>query len=287
MKKYIKYIFPIFALILLTSCLKDKELIGPDSEDFVSINIVEFPPMAAPLSNKTSKVPLYAFAYDIVPNATFNVAVKSVGLEPAKEDIKVTIALNNDLLNVYNEQFETEYTPLPTSQYTISSFEATIKKGEREAIIPISLKPDLFTFDKDFAIGLSIVSLSSGEISGNFNNVIFNLGAKNQLDGVFKYTTSAATSLVPNANKTVELKTVGQYRVQLDPGLLGTYSNEVYYNIDPITNQITVECPSLGVQLPQDIRSKWDPSTKIMTVYWKQLGGGRTFEETFTYTGVR
>ena len=52
---------------------------------------------------------------------------------------------------------------------------------------------------------------------------------------------------------------------------------------DPLTNAVTVTCPSLGVQTPQDTRSKWDPATKTMTVFWKQGNGGRTFEEKLVY----
>jgi len=73
----------------------------------------------------------------------------------------------------------------------------------------------------------------------------------------------------------------------MSPGLLDTYSNAVSYTVDPLTNAVTVTCPSLGVQTPQDTRSKWDPATKTMTVFWKQGNGGRTFEEKMVYLRSR
>lgn len=287
MKKIIKYITIALILPLITtSCLKDKELIGPDADGAVD-NIIEFGNLAAPASDVTSSIPLYALSFDMDPEGVLNLVLKCVGAKPATTDIKVNISIDNSLLNKYNEENETEYVALPTSQYSLPSSEVTIKSGEREAIIPLNLKPDQFTFDEDYALGFKISSVSSGVISGNFGQIVAAISGKNPYDGSYTLTTSANTSLVPSATKSVKLVTVGANRLKLSPGLLGTYSNEVYYTVNPSTNHVTVECPSLGVQTPQDTRSNWNPTTKVLTVYWKQGNGGRTFEETFTYTGPR
>lgn len=272
--------------IIFSSCLKDKELIGPDADGAID-NIIEFGNVAPIVSPTNSIIPLYSTAFDIAPSGELNLKIKCVGAKPALSDIKVQFQIDNTLLNKYNEFNDEEYYPLPTDQYSLPTNEIIIKKGEREVNVTLGLKPSLFTFDHDYALGFKITSVSSGIISGNFGNIVIAISPKNAYDGVYKYKTSAATSLVPNANLQVELVTVGTNRVKLSPGLLGTYSNEVYYNIDPITNQVTVECPTLGVQTPQDTRSKWDPVTKEMKVYWKQGNGGRTFEETFIYQGPR
>lgn len=286
MKKRTNILIALLVLFGVTSCLKDDELIGPDADGAID-NIIEFGNLAAPVSGVTSSIPLYSLSFDMQPEAELGLRLKCVGADKAKSDITVKIELDNTLLNTYNEENGTELVALPNEQYDLTTTEVTIKAGEREAVIPVSLKPALFTFDHDYAIGIKIVSVSSGQISGNFGKVIYNISGKNPYDGVYNYRTSANTSLVPNANKTVQLVTVGANRVKLSPGLLGTYSNEVYYNIDPQTNAVTVECPSLGVQTPQDTRSKWDPEAKTLTVFWKQGNGGRTFEETFTYQGPR
>ncbi|MGJ1206092.1 DUF1735 domain-containing protein [Sphingobacterium lactis] len=286
MKNIIKFIIAIAIAFNLSSCLKDKDLIGPDADGAIS-NIIEFGNVSAPTTGVTSTIPGYSLAFDIAPTGTLELKVQSVGAEKATEDIKVSVALNNGLLAKFNEENEEHYEPLPSSQYALGSMEATIKKGERTAIIPIALKPDQFTFDKPYALGFTITSSSAGQISANFSNIVINIGAKNPYDGTYDYSTSAITSLAPNKKSTVKLVTVGPNRVKLSPGLLATYSNEVFYNIDPATMAVTVECPSLGVQTPQDTRSKYDPATKTLKVYWKQGNGGRTFEETFVYIGPR
>ncbi|UQA76509.1 DUF1735 domain-containing protein [Sphingobacterium siyangense] len=286
MKKIIKYIFLALASpLVLTSCLKDKDLIGPDADGAVA-NIIEFGDVSVPISNESSSIPLYSLAFDIAPTGVVNLKLKCVGAKTAESDIKVTIAVDNSLLEKYNDENETEYEAMPASQYSLSTTEAVIKKGEREVAVPINLKPDQFTFDADYAVGLAIKTVSSGEISGNFGKIILNLGAKNFFDGVYKYTTSANTALVPNANKTVKLVTIGSNKCMLDPGLLGTYSNQVNYTIDQATNKITVEMFSL-LPIATKSTSVYDPATKTLTVNWTSNGGARTFEEKFVYTGSR
>lgn len=288
MKILLKYISLALVLpVLATSCLKDDELIGPDAGGAIE-NVIEFSNPSFIASLPAHSIPVYSLSYDLDPSAVLELKVNVAGSKPAQSDITVKIALDNSLLTAYNEEVEgAEYVALPSDQYALSTTEVTIKKGERQAIVPINLKPNLFTFDHDYAIGVKIISASSGQVSGNFGSIILNISGKNPYDGFYTYTTSANTSLVPNANKTVKLVTVGANRVKFDPGLLGTYSNEVYYNVNPTTNMITVECPSLGVQEPQDTRSVWDPANKKLTVFWKQGNGGRTFEEVFTYQGPR
>lgn len=108
----------------------------------------------------------------------------------------------------------------------------TIKSGEQTGYLQIPVKIDQIDFNHDYAIGLKITDASGEIISKNFSNMVINVVPKNKYDGRYTYRTSANTSLVPNANKTVELHTAGPNRLKLIPGLLGTYSNEVYYNID-------------------------------------------------------
>ena len=286
MKNILKNMFGLIGLLILTSCLKDNDIIGPNASGSIS-DIIEFGDLASPVSNVTSTIPMYALSFDMQPTSTLNLKVKAVGNGLASQDIDVVVAIDNSLLGIYNKQNESDYVALPSGQYSMASTSVTIKKGEREALLPIALKPDQFTFDEDYALGLVIKSVSKGNISGNFGKIILNINGKNAYDGSYSYKTSANTSLVPNANKSAKLITVGANRVKLSPGLLATYSNEVYYNIDPVTFNVTVECPSLGVQEPQDVRSKWDAASKTMVVFWKQGNGGRTFEETFTFVGPR
>lgn len=293
----------------LSSCLKDDTMIGPDSPGAIK-NVIEF---ANPdyINSPTSSIyPVYVKSFDIAPTGKLTLTVNYAGVDDAPQDIQVKVALDPAVLAAYNAKIvkdardsatelgedpdEAEadvqgdlFEALDPALFSLGNLDLVIPAGKRTATLDVDLKPDQFSFDKNTALAFKIVSASTGAISGNFGSIIVQIGAKNAYDGTYTLKTSAATSLVPNANKTVTLATVSATTVKLSPGLLGSYTNEVTYTIDPATNGVRVTCPSLGVQEPQDARSKWDPATKTLTVFWKQGNGGRTFEETFTYKGVR
>ncbi|SOE22197.1 protein of unknown function [Spirosomataceae bacterium TFI 002] len=281
-----KNILNIFAFLVLalvaTSCLDDELTLDPKN----SINVIEFKNPALFASPSGSTYSLYAAAFDFADEVDYPVTVSYSGANVAPQDIKIDLAINQAAITQYNEEQGAHFDLLPPDLYTIPT-QVTILKGQRTAVVDLKIKSSKLPFDKSYVLPLQIVSASSGVISGNFETILINVIPKNPYDGVYTYTTSANTSLVPNATKTLTLVTLNGTTVKLLPGLLGTYSNEVTYTVDPETNQVTVTCPSLGVQTPQDTRSKWDPVNKVMTVFWKQGNGGRTFEEVFTYKGSR
>ncbi|RZL55128.1 MAG: DUF1735 domain-containing protein, partial [Pedobacter sp.] len=253
-------------------------------------NIIEFM-NPSEIAVHGSTTALYVLSYPIVPTETIvPISVAYVGAENgAPQDITVNIGLDNQaLIDQYNTENSKSYEFMPAAWYSIKSTSVVIPKGAKSASFNVGIRTSLFDLTKTFAVPVKITSASHGIISTNFSRVLLAFGAKNPYDGLYRYQTSAITSLVPNADKTnVPLVTTGPNTVEPRPGLLATYSNQVVYTIDPTTNAVTVTCPSLGVATPQDTRSKWDPATKTLKVFWKQGNGGRTFEETYTYTGVR
>lgn len=276
----------------LSSCLDDKPFFDPDE----SPSVIELTSSmsGSHISNVAAVVPVYADAFDISAADEAKILVTYAGAGTAPEDITVTIAVDPTALNLYNEWYKefndettNEYEMLPATWYSIPSNTVVIPKGKKTAEFTINVKPDQFTFAAQFVIPLRITQVSSGVISGNFSSGLFFYQAKNELDGNYTYTTSANTSLVPNKNSTTSLQTVGRYKVQMLPGLLDTYSNLVFYSYDPVTMDVFVECPSLGVQNPTVPKGKYDPATGVMTANWKQGNGGRTFEEKFVYIGPR
>jgi len=286
MKKIVKYAAPVLMLpLLFASCLKDTELIGPDADGSVA-NIIEFGNLAEPSSPRTSSIPKYSLSFDMTPSAVLNLKIKCVGAGKAKEDIRVAIAVDDALIGEYNTQNGTSLVTLPTARYALTATEAVIKAGEREAVIPIDLKPDQFTFDKDYVIPLAITSASSGIISGNFSKVLLEVSGKNAYDGTYTYEASANTAIIPGKKGTTTLVTVGANTVKITPGLLITYSNEVTYTVDPATNKVTVNMTTL-LPIATDPSSHYDPATKTFHLKWTSNGGARTFEETITYTGPR
>ena len=286
MKKYFKIASFVMIGSMLSSCLKDDSLVLDPSK---GTNVIEFE-NTAEISVHGSSIPLYVHSYPISATpTTLTVTVNYSGpASGAPEDIKVKVALG-DVASItkYNTEQTTSFVLLDPTAYSLGNLDLTIAKGQKKASFEVKFFTDKFDLTKATVLPLKIVSASSGTVSGNFNVILLNVGAKNAYDGVFTYTTSAITSLVPNKNSTTELITVDATTVRMSPGLLDTYSNAVSYTVNPLTNAVTVTCPSLGVQTPQDTRSKWDPATKTMTVFWKQGNGGRTFEEKFVYLRSR
>ncbi|MGX5688445.1 DUF1735 domain-containing protein [Arcticibacter tournemirensis] len=292
----------------LSACLKD-DLYTADTDE--GTNTVEFLEPAQ-AGDADHLYPVTEEYFSVSPSAESEITISYSGGKPAPEDIVVKVAIDQAALERYNariievarqtaidqdqdpddaeEEAQADlYDLMPTNLYSLSAMEVTIKKGESKAAIKFTTKPNQYDFNYRYVVPLTITSVSSTKVqlSGTFATAFYYYGAKNQWDGKYSYSTSANTSLRPSSKASVTLLTAGANRLRLSPGLLGYYSNEVYYNIDPSNNSITVECPSLGVQTPQDTRSKYDPATKTFKVYWKQGNGGRTFEETLVYTGPR
>ena len=271
--------------LLVTSCLKDEIVLDPSKTN----NVIEFGNPSDIISSEGANYFLYSKSFDIKPEDTdYVLTVSYSGVNTAPEDINVTIGVGAKvILDQYNTQQGTNYVLLPPTAYSIPTTQVTIPRGQRTATAVVKIKSSQLTFNEALAIPFTIVSASSGIISSNFRTIIVNVSPKNRIDGVYRYQTSAITSLVPNKDSQTELATIGPNTVQIVPGLLDTYSNVVTYTVDPTTNRVTVVCPTLGVQVPQDTRSVYDPATKVMKVFWKQGNGNRTFEEVFTFSGPR
>ncbi len=62
--------------------------------------------------------------------ADFNVSFPAVCKSPAEGDIAVTLAIDNDLIDAYNEEHETNYKAMPENALVVSNKNLTIPKGE-------------------------------------------------------------------------------------------------------------------------------------------------------------
>jgi len=281
-----KKIINLFVLLLIisgiSSCVEEDPFFDPEDVE----NVIEFKSAGNVQSGIAAPYPLFFNSYEEADASNMEIVVSYSGADVAPTDITVNIGLGTQaMLDAYNESEETEYELMPAELYTLPA-SVTIPRGERTATYTVTIKTNQLDFTKSFAIPLSITSASSGIVSGNFSSAIFGVGVKNVMDGVYNYKTSATTALVPNADKTVSLVTTGANTVKLDPGLLGTYSNEVIYTLDPATNKITVSMTTL-LPIATDPSSYYDPATRSFHLKWTSNGGSRKFEETFTYIGPR
>ncbi|MBZ4190677.1 DUF7015 domain-containing protein [Niabella beijingensis] len=281
--KIIAFFLFLFTLTGLYSCLKDDStIIKPEGSN----SVVEFGNPSGLSSNTTDPLRFYILSFDISPLDTIVIPITYSGPRDAGKDITVDIALEPTLVDDYNEAHDEAYEILNSNIYTLPAT-VVIKKGSRIANLIIPAKIDQIDFDASYVLPLKITSASGETIGANFSKILVSIGPKNKYDGKYNYKSSAAQTLLPNRNANVELRTAGPNRVRLIPGLVANYSNEVYYNIDPITNRVTTEMTTLlpiGNNFPE---SRYDPGTKTFYLKWTSDGGARFYEETITYQGPR
>jgi len=287
MKKVINYLFLLFSISLLASCLKDEQVISPEGTH----NVVEFGNVSNILSSANNPYRLYVAAFPVSPLDTLVVPINYAGANYASKDITVKLKLDNTVLDsLNNRQFVDDdgnpdpdqfLQPLDPSLYELPE-SVVIKKGSLGTELLIPIKIDQIDFDASYAIALSITDASGEVISGNFSKIVVNVTPKNDYDGIYVYKMDgwfASTRTVPDA----ALETTGANTVR--GNLFFYYSNTIDYKIDPSTNQVTVVAISGGYAIQNYPESKWDPATKSMHVVYDVLGGHMV--EDFTYVGPR
>jgi hypothetical protein len=197
----------------LSSCLKDKSLTLPDADGAIK-NVIEFQNVDFINSGTSSIYPVYVKSFEILPSGTLNLVVNYAGVDAAPENINVKLALDLTIITKYNAKLIADaraaavilgedpddaeadvqgdlYEPLDPALYSLGSLDVTIPAGQRTANFAVTVKPNLFDFNKRTALAFKIVSASTGVISGNFSNVIVKIEGKNKYDGSYKFTGSA------------------------------------------------------------------------------------------------
>lgn len=184
-----KYIYKSLALLLgvstLTSCLKDDTLVLDPAK---GRNVIEF---ANPAQIVTIGTPyaMYAFSYAATATPSLPITVSYSGPElNAPNDITVNVSVGNEsTITEYNTATDNEFAMLQPASYTLSTNSVVIKAGTNKATFNVLLKPSSFDFSKSEVLPLTITSVSSGTISGNFSTILLNVSAKNKYDGVYRY----------------------------------------------------------------------------------------------------
>lgn len=273
MKNILKLSIGLLLVSGLSSCLKDKTIIGPDSPGAIK-NIIEFQNPSVISSGITLKTPTYVKSYDIAPSADLDVTVSYSGGGGAPNDIKVSVMLDDAAITSVNEEQELDLVPLPQNLFTTTSMEVIIPKGQKTASFKITLKPDQFDFSEDYALGLKIGSVTGTQapISGNFGKIVILIGAKNRLDGVYKVTGTmedfVASNLTGFYPATYHLITqTGSSVAMFDPTYFGDY-------IHLIKNGASVS--GYGSFSPLFTFDDQGVITKIQNAYGQPAGNGRS-----------
>lgn len=220
--KFIKWpLLGLAGLLMLTlsSCFKDKYAV--DYVDNTDRTIVEF----ADGANEINAINLDFSATAVnVSNIKIRVVPRS---KPLSKDITVRLVLQPALIADYNTANGTSYTPLPAPAYTITTLDVVIPKDAREVSLPLSVLPPAL-LSGSYALGLSIASVSDGEISELAKNGLYSISVKNKYDGVYEVTGQVTDmggvyteTFYP---KNIELRTIGTNEVDYydqDYGVLG------------------------------------------------------------------
>lgn len=186
MKIYRK-ILGVSALALgFTSCLKDdSQVMNPAN----SPSVIEFANTAAigtmavtnPIAINTIKIPMDP------TTQTYNAVISYSGANDAPEDITVTVGASDaTVLSTYNTKAGTAYPALPTANFSFPSTTVVIKKGTRKVNFPIAMTGTDTYFGKNYALALTIKSVSSGTISGNFQHMVYLISGVNKADGIYE-----------------------------------------------------------------------------------------------------
>lgn len=310
-------------ILSMASCLKDdavdnKEIgvTGTEGPEWVSIPKASVPKtinvLALESKNEVQNVSLFEVAYDYV--------------NPAKEDITVTLAVDNSLVTTADPTAQI----LPTSVYTIPSLTVKIPAGERlSGSFILSINTGTLDPTLVYGIGLKMVSVnpSSARIASNLNSIVFEFTVKNKWDGLYQLKgvhNRGADGTAPNYTfpftTNVEMRTTGTSSVAMyylagpgygqpigiAPGVVNWYGSAVSPNFtfDPVTNNITAIAgmPNNAVTLglvtndqtadqnpdgPITNRGELGPPKKIYVVYQYNGNNYRRFYDTLTYIRPR
>lgn len=216
-----------------------------------------------------------------------------------------------------------KFTPfilLPSNLYTIASFDVPVKKGVASAELPILFNSAAMSLTAKYCLPLSIASVSGDSkavIAENFKSILMYVQLKNKYDGLYEVNgtmvdaaNGALTGFYPwqvalvtnGASQVILYDNDAGFAVRhliLNNGGLSYYGNfGVLMNFDPATNKVTSITNYFGQgtggrsgELDASGLNTWDPATKEMKVkYWMNQPGAThrtSFDETFTYTGVR
>lgn len=286
-----KILFAALGVMALTSCMKDKV---PGAGDAGQTIVKLLDAGEKVLAFDAKSTPQSALLIDVRRDANSNGSLNTA--------TNVSISLDQDFLDTYNDENDTEYEFLPTSMFTTdpafgaTGLSLTFAPGEFAKPINFTLKDATkMDFSKQYALPLTITSVDAGgKISSSKTAMVIVL-VKNQWDGAYEVTgtmedltSSALTGFLPNPN--YHLVTSGAATVSgfdAHPDWMGPYLRilnngaDSYYGsfspvfeLDPATNKV-VKVTNIYGQPAGNTRSAgldpsgenyYDPATKVMKV---------------------
>lgn len=320
MKEY-KKICAVFAFVFtigFQSCTKENGVF----KDNGNFGIVELALPARTTSNAIAKA--ITTVFEAENEVILPIKVQLTGSDPALEDIRVTLAVKDNIVERYNSAWQSTYEALPNRLYEVGNYEIIIPRGQKEAILNIKIIPPRFTeldFTKAYALAVHIVSSSTGTVSGNYAEGLYAVSIKNKYDGVYQvsgtfqdYANAGFSGIYP---QTIDLTTLtgNKSEIHYKTFYSGNYpyyyffnaggSNSYFGNWSPIftfdtqSNKVTAVTNHFGQgtngsgrsgEIDLEANNYYDPETKTIhvTYYLVQPAGRRAkFTEVYTFKEAR
>jgi hypothetical protein len=170
----------------LTSCLKDKNV---EDQKYGMINVNAFKVTALPVASNSFSL--------VQENKATSLGFVTVALQAedvAQEDVKVTLSIDQTDAQVTAYNAVTANTVkiarFPTNKYTLpDGLVVTIPKGSRSGALKLNFNAQDLDLTTPYALAFRIVGAPEGyTISGNNNNTLVRISAKNRFDGAYTST---------------------------------------------------------------------------------------------------
>lgn len=317
-KKSVLGLTAVTLSMALWGCVKEKGVF----EDGGSSGIVQLVLPARTSSTAIARAVTTVFeALDVV---TLPVKVQLTGAQGAPEDLKLTLKINDSSVDKYNLAWQSKYEALPTRLYAVDTYDVTIPKGAKDAVLNVKIYPPRFTatdFTKSYALGIQIQTATGGKISGNYAEGIYAVSIKNKYDGVYEitgtyqdYVNAAFKGIYPQTANLVTL-TGNTTEINYTTFNNGSSPHSYYFNaggsnsyfgnwspiftFDNATNKVTAVTNYYGQgsnssgrygEIDNTANNYYDPATKTIhvTYYLVQPSGRRgKFTEIYTFKKTR
>lgn len=180
-----KRIFQSIALlstlvVLLSSCLKSKDLIGPDADNSTGA-IIEFSnpgPIASSSATVAVPLPRYELTLTKGTESALKFRVSYVGTgKPAPTEVTVGLGVDPASLTTHNTQANKKFNLIPADWYKMPAT-VVIPSGQTGVDVTVPVNTNNYVAGQTYALPLKITSASSGTISGNFGTIIVAIAAE-------------------------------------------------------------------------------------------------------------
>jgi hypothetical protein len=170
--KYIYKSFLFFAILSVSSCLKDTPAV-----DFSTVStIIEILPVNGGGLENFDAALLEFDPADIQDSADIDLNIASP--KPLSKALTVTVGVDDALRVTYNGVYNAQYEALPDSVYSFPVKSGMIDAGDRLDTIRVIFYPSKIDTTKNYMLPVSIQDAQGEKISGNFGAIYFHFDAR-------------------------------------------------------------------------------------------------------------